>query len=142
MTKDAYTVCNFFSMAILILMILVILILLIKRPGGVGSLPRRPGKGGPINTAIYLAAPSEADSPFGSVFGRESERERGLLDCLAGLSTVGTRERDDAVQGLGSLYSMGVVDGGEDWGRRRSAGEVREELRIDDDRRVRRLLME
>jgi hypothetical protein len=38
---------------------------------------------------------------------------------------------------------LGVVDGGRDerWGeRRRSAGEVSEELRIDDDRRVRRLL--
>lgn len=128
-------------------MTLALLVLLFKKPGGVGSLPRRPGKGGVVNTVIYLAAPSEADSTFSNVFGRESERERGLLDCLAGLSTVGGKERDDAIVGVGSLYSLGVVDGGGDerssiGGRRRSAGELREELRIDDDRRVRRLLCE
>lgn len=147
MTKDAYTYCHFLSMAILILMTLALLVLLFKKPGGVGSLPRRPGKGGLVSTALYLAAPSEADSTFSNVFGRESERERGLLDCVVGLSTVRGRERDDAIVGVGSLYSLGVVDGGGDerssiGGRRRSAGELSEELRIDDDRRVRRLLFE
>ncbi|KAG9231653.1 hypothetical protein BJ875DRAFT_486826 [Amylocarpus encephaloides] len=147
MTKDAYTICHFLSMSILILMVIATTILLLVKPGGAGSLPRRPGYGGMVNTAVYLAALSEADGTFSNVFGRESERERGLLDNVAGLSMLSSKERDDAILGIGNLYSMGVVDGGNDdrlsyLGRRRSAGEVSEELRIDDDRRVRRLLKE
>jgi hypothetical protein len=125
-------------MAVLILMILVMLVLLVRPPGGVGSLPRRPGKGGLVSRALYLAAPSEADSRFGTVFGRESQRERGLLDGLMGLSMVGRRERDEVIKGLGGRYSLGVVDGVGD--ERTSAEDMTEELRIDDDRRVRRLL--
>lgn len=51
--------------------------------------------------------------------------ERTFLDGMVGLAEATRRERDGVVKGWGPLYSLGLVDGNE--------------LRIDDDRRVRRL---
>lgn len=51
--------------------------------------------------------------------------ERSFLDGLGELAVMGTSVRDDIIKGMGSLYALGIVDGNE--------------LRIDDDRRVRKL---
>jgi hypothetical protein len=49
----------------------------------------------------------------------------GLLDGLVGTERMGTGERDGFVEAQGRLYAMGIVD--------------RDGLRIDDDRRIKRL---
>ena len=74
-------------------------------------LPRRPVM--LASVAVYVA--SRGDSWEGT----------GLLDGLVGSEKMGTRERDEFVEAQGRLYAMGIVEG--------------DGLRIDDDRRVKRL---
>jgi len=96
MTKKAYTICTYISMSILSLMTVSILSLLVsslrsKRWGGKGKLPREPvtiaGK------AMFL------------VHG-------GLVERFEGMSILGTKERNQVVEGWERNYGMGVVDGG------------------------------
>ncbi|RDL38532.1 uncharacterized protein BP5553_02872 [Venustampulla echinocandica] len=134
MTKTAYTVCNYLSMATLILMVIAVLILLFWRGDkGLAWLPRSPGTSiGSV--ALYLAASTEAHGG-----------QLGLLGSLAGMSVVKRAERDTTITSLGSLYSLGIVDGGNEYdvlSHEIGAINSHEELRIDDDRRVKRLLCE
>ncbi|CZR58679.1 uncharacterized protein PAC_08571 [Phialocephala subalpina] len=105
-TKLAYTVCNYFSMAILILMCLALVVLVFKGLDRVGSLPRKPDT--LASVGVYLA----------------SRGGGGMLDSFQGLSLMSRRERDEVVRDLGAGYTLGFVD---------------EELRIDDDMRVKKL---
>ncbi|KAF8855234.1 hypothetical protein BDZ45DRAFT_746746 [Acephala macrosclerotiorum] len=109
-TKLAYTVCNYFSMAILILMTLSLLALIFKKLDRVGSLPRKPDT--LASVGVYLASTGDG----------------GMVDNFQGLSLVGRQERDEAVRDLGCVYSLGFVE-----------EDGREEVRIEDDARVRRL---
>lgn len=64
---------------------------------------------------LYLASRDRCDDREGS----------SLLEGMGGLSVLGTRERNKAVEALGAKYSIGLVRG--------------DGLRIDDDRRIGRL---
>jgi hypothetical protein len=111
MTREAYFTCTYISMVIIILMVGSILVLIFKPRGRMRPLPRRPVMLASI--AVYVA--SRGDSWEGT----------GLLDGLIGSEKMGTRERDQLVEAQGRLYAMGIVEG--------------DGLRIDDDRRVKRL---
>jgi len=109
-TKQAYEICNFMSMGILGLMLVCIVILILRPRRHVRPLPRAPNT--VASLGLYVASVGNFE-------------ERGFLDGMGGLAVVTRKDRDDAVKGMGSLYSLGLVDGND--------------LRIDDDRRVRRL---
>jgi hypothetical protein len=108
-TKLAYNICNFLSMAILILMTITTTVLIFGRSSGIGSLPRTPDTLASI--AIYLAG----------------EGDGSMLDSFAGLSVLSKEERDATVGKIGARYSIGFAD------------DAREELRIDDSLRVQRI---
>jgi hypothetical protein len=109
MTKNAYEICNFMSMGILGLMLVSIVILICRPRRHIRPLPRPPTTVASIG--LYVAS--------------AGSYERSFLDGLGEMAVMGRRERDDMIKGMGSLYALGIVDGNE--------------LRIDDDRRVRRL---
>lgn len=71
--------------------------------------PRKPDT---IASVLYVASKGDYE-------------EMSILDSLRGLSVLSTRERDDAIEGLGVVYAMGVVEG--------------DGLRIYDDRRIKTL---
>lgn len=110
MTKRAYEICNAMSMGILGLMLLSILVLIFRPRRHVRLLPRAPTT--VASLGVYVASVGDIG-------------ERTFLDGMVGLAEATRRERDGVVKGWGPLYSLGLVDGNE--------------LRIDDDRRVRRL---
>jgi len=97
-------------MSILSVMLVSILILLFRPRNHIRPLPRQPVTLASI--LVYLA--SERDS-----------EGTALLDGFEGLSMLSTKERNECVVGWGGTYGMGIVEGND--------------LRIDNDRRIRRL---
>lgn len=110
MTKTAYTVCNYLSMAILIIMLGSILTLIFRPRNHIKELPRSPTTLASI--LLYITSTGYMDGP-------------GLLDNFEGMSLLSTGERNSYIEGLGNYYSMGLVVG--------------DDLRIDEDTRIRRL---
>ena len=85
------------------------IVLIIRKPSGVGGLPRKLDS--LASTAVYLAGKGDVC----------------MLDSFAGLSVVRREERDNTVRNIEAVYSLGFVD---------DAGQ---EVRIDDDVRVKSL---
>lgn len=79
-------------------------------------LPRMPHT--VASVLLYLAARED-------VHAGRTGIGMSLLDSMGGLSVLGTKERNQTVEGLGASYSIGLVRG--------------DGLRIDDDRRIGKL---
>jgi hypothetical protein len=112
-TKEAYTGCTYAAMAILTIMLGSILTLIFRPRHHVKPLPRSPTT--LASVLLYITSTGDVDGPE-------------LLDFFEGLSWLNTKERNAYIEGLGNLYSMGIVAGNE--------------LRIDEDTRIRRLWAE
>src|ERR1700760_4711441 len=98
MTKEANTTCTFLSIAILFLMLISLLLLLFQPRYSTRPLPRKPDTLASI--LVYLASKED----YGA-------KGRSMIDSMAGLSVLSTRERDETVMGMERLYKMGLVNG-------------------------------
>lgn len=78
-------------------------VIIFSRTGTVRNLPRKPDN--LASVAVYLAG----------------KKDGNMMRSFAGLSIVGTEERDNIIEDIGASYSLGFVD------------ETMEELRIDED---------
>lgn len=110
MTRTAYDVCTFVSISILFIMLCSLALLICRPRKHVKPLPRKPNT---LASVLLYVTKGEGDG------------EEGMLDQFEGLSVLKTRERNEVIKEWRGLYTLGVVGGNE--------------VRVDDDRRIRRL---